>query len=147
MKGFDKEWVAVPYDQNIAKYPRVLDGEYTFQIVACNNDGFCIDKPLEYHFIIDKPFYKKPWFWLLVLVGLICIFVLIIKIRDKENKKIKIYLRETLEERTKDLKKTNQELVKSNKAKELFLSKVSHLTPGVITSDSFTTELTSGMLF
>lgn len=62
--GYDKEW----HDGGSrvdAPYENLGPGRYTFQVVACNNDGVWNESGASLAFTIQPTFYQTPWFQLL----------------------------------------------------------------------------------
>ena len=66
--GLDSIW---RYTSNrYVEFPKLTEGNYTFQLLACNNDGIWNTKPVEIDFTIGLPFWKQAWFYIIVVVGL-----------------------------------------------------------------------------
>lgn len=69
LEGFDTRWMDVaPRQKRAALYLNLGPGDYTFKIIACNNDGLWNHTGAAYAFSITPPFYRKPFFYLLLLV-------------------------------------------------------------------------------
>lgn len=68
--GLDTAWTRVAGTQQSARYPSLPSGEYRFEVVAENEDGVS-SQPVTYNFCIATPFWRKWWFILLCLVGII----------------------------------------------------------------------------
>ncbi|UKN01146.1 SpoIIE family protein phosphatase [Paracrocinitomix mangrovi] len=86
-----------------ATYGRLADGEYTFEVIACNEDGLCSEEPARISITIAKPFWKKVWFYLIVIVAMIVLMILIVRIRTKRLQANQIYLEEQLAIKTKEV--------------------------------------------
>lgn len=114
LDGYDLEW-SEPSLNNTATYPRIDDGEYTFYVKACNNDGFCSEETLAFKLIVDTPLWKKWWMILLVTIILITSIYMIIKIRERNQKEIQKRLESELEIRTKEVVKKSAEIEDKNK--------------------------------
>ncbi len=112
--GFEETWNEVGYKTRTANYPKLSSGEYTFQLIACNEDGVCNEIPNEFKFEIDIPIYLKWWFLLIAATLLIGAIVGIIHWRERQNRQIKQYLETTLDLRTRELKNSNSELEFAN---------------------------------
>lgn len=107
--GFDTNW-SQPSKNNIAKFSKLSPGEYTFQVKACNNDGIWNDKPTEYNFSIDSPYWTQWWFVLFaIFVGILLIY-LFIKWRTKYLAKIRSQLEKEIDDRTNELQKEKKQL-------------------------------------
>lgn len=66
LSGLENEWT---YTNNISvEYASLPPGDYTFEVMARNGDGTWSSKPARFDFVIHPPFWKRWWFWLLLLV-------------------------------------------------------------------------------
>jgi len=61
--GLDTIWRN--YSNRSIDFPKIGEGSYTFQLMACNNDGIWNKIPAEIKFEISVPFWKKTWFYIL----------------------------------------------------------------------------------
>jgi len=87
--GLDSSWTYTAISQAEARFPNLMPGVYTFQVKAINEDGFETITPTNYHFSISAPFWRKTWFYVLMLIGFVSSVILIYRIR-LENAKIKM---------------------------------------------------------
>lgn len=69
LEGFDGDWVDGG-DRRVAYYTNLGPGDYTFMVVACNNDGVWSSRPATFKFQLRPHFYRTYWFYALVLVGI-----------------------------------------------------------------------------
>ena len=76
------------------------DGKYKFNLISVNQDGLSQETPVSFTILIKKPFYRTWWFILCSIAAFTGIVVLIIRERDKAQKKIQEYLETELEART-----------------------------------------------
>lgn len=104
LKGLQREW-SEPFKDRYITYNNLSAGEYTFQLISCNNDGVWNKKPIEFAFTIRPPWYQQTWFRLLsaiVFVGLIyLIFMMrIVQLRKakKAQEKLTMAILESQEE-------------------------------------------------
>lgn len=88
MLGLDSNWVIVSSNDNLARYPSLKEGDYTFQVLMKTEDGRISDissTPLSIH----APFWRKWWFYAFfmvgVVVGLMLYFNRIIKKINERN--------------------------------------------------------------
>ncbi len=70
--GLDSTWVSTT--SAFARYPLLIPGNYEFQVVAVNEDGFNSSKPAIIEFEILPPFWQTWWFRIGSI--LIAVFVL-----------------------------------------------------------------------
>jgi len=109
LEGFDKNWNYVGNKREVT-YTNLNPGRYTFRVKGSNNDGVWNEKGTSLKIIITPPFWKTIWFRLtMIVLTLLAIYgVYLIRVKN-----IVLYERELekkVEERTEDLKKSNQEL-------------------------------------
>ena len=91
MIGFDKSWNRIG-NKNEATYTNLDPGDYTFQVIASNNDGVWNTKGTSIHLIITPPFWMTVWFRILVaLIGIVTIFgIFSNRIRAIKNKNVQL---------------------------------------------------------
>lgn len=114
LEGFDIDW-SEPSTSRSAIYSRLTDGDYTFQILACNSDGQWNEEPLLLQIRIKKPFWKTWWFISLMGIALVVGVYLIIVIREKKQKEFQLYLEKMLDERTKEVREQKEEIEIKNR--------------------------------
>lgn len=114
MVGFDEDWVDAG-DRRYVTYTNLDPGEYTFRVMASNNDGVWNGEIAEVKIIIDPPFWRTNWFYTL------CGFVLIsgtwgyIRVREKKLRVEKEVLESKVEERTAELKDEKEKVSAAHK--------------------------------
>ncbi|WP_207429413.1 hybrid sensor histidine kinase/response regulator transcription factor [Pedobacter sp. SYSU D00535] len=67
MEGFEKDWNYVG-NKHTATYTNLDPGNYTFRVIASNNDGFWNKKGTAVTLIISPPFWETWWFRVVVLI-------------------------------------------------------------------------------
>ena len=75
LKETDRDW-SITKNRTIS-FPNLKHGKYTFQVRACIGSKCYTEKQLEYSFIINPPFWKSGWFYILyflVFGGLLYLF-------------------------------------------------------------------------
>jgi signal transduction histidine kinase/ligand-binding sensor domain-containing protein len=65
LEGFDHGWVDAAALRT-AYYTNLPPGPYTFQVLACNNDGVWSTAPASFSFRLQPFFYQTVWFYLLL---------------------------------------------------------------------------------
>jgi len=65
--GIDKEW-RKPTDNNIVSYKELSIGKHTLKILASNNDGIWMKKPLEVEIEISPYFYETNLFIIIIII-------------------------------------------------------------------------------
>ena len=113
LEGFDKDWSAI-VKGNSFTYTNLPAGSYTFKVRSCNNDGVWNKEPVTYQFVINPPFWKTTWFYLLsgfIIVGGLFFFI---KWREKKFKEANIILEQKVVERTETITKQKTEIEKKS---------------------------------
>lgn len=67
--GFDRQWTEAG-SRRTAYYTNLPPGEYTFRVEAARSDGVWNRTGADLAFTILPPFYRRPWFYLLVALAL-----------------------------------------------------------------------------
>lgn len=102
LKGYD-EIYSEPVNLSTITYGRLSEGDYEFEVFACNENNICSEEPATIKISIANPFWKTIWFYVIVVsLGLLIVY-LIIRIRTKRITKAKLILEEKLEEKTKEV--------------------------------------------
>lgn len=90
------------------------DGRYKFNLISVNEDGLSQDSPVSFEILIKRPFWRAWWF-LLLMTGVVAgIVIIIIRGREKAQKKIQEYLESELEARTRVVRKQKAEIELQN---------------------------------
>ncbi|PLX11577.1 MAG: hypothetical protein C0597_14835, partial [Marinilabiliales bacterium] len=114
LDGYDLEWSKITNSREVY-YPKVEDGNYTFILKACNADGDCVDKPLEFKIIIKPPFWKTWWFIILAILTVAASIYFYIKYRERKQKALQEYLENELTSRTKEVVEQKEMLEVKNR--------------------------------
>jgi serine phosphatase RsbU (regulator of sigma subunit) len=106
--GLDTTWRYTR--ERFVEYPKITDGTYTFQVLACNKDGIWNKTPAEIRFEIDPPFWKRIWFWFLAITVVIVLIYLFVQIRIRNLVKTKILLEKKVEIKTHQLREEKEQI-------------------------------------
>jgi hypothetical protein len=92
LEGYDKIWRPAS-SINIANYPNLPPGKYTFKVKSCNNEGVWNQTPASYTFTISPPWYKSVLFRMIAITALLLSIYLFLKnraknIRESERRKL-----------------------------------------------------------
>ncbi|MDZ7808692.1 MAG: two-component regulator propeller domain-containing protein [Gracilimonas sp.] len=137
--GIDDSWNEVSGQRSVS-YNDVPAGDYTFEVLAANNNGIWSEKPAIASITVQPFFYEQPWFFILVLALITGGYFGATQIRyqylvNKQRKLESIIQEQTTELRQErnDLKVKNEiirrqaaELKESNKTKDKFFSLIAH---------------------
>lgn len=104
LDGFDKEWQTLTGQSVI--YQSIKDNDYQFIV----RDRLFPENSFTFSFAVDKPFWKKPIYYLLIMALISLLVYSIFKFRLKQLKERNRELEQKVAERTKELKNKNTEL-------------------------------------
>lgn len=131
LKGLQDSW-SPPTTDKSATYSNLSPGTYTFELKACNEDGYC-SETIFYTFTIVAPFWQKNWFIFLALLLGIALLMSIIYLRTQKLRKDKYWLEEQVENRVKELRQQTEileeqkeKLEEATRVKSDFLATMSH---------------------
>ncbi|PHS76782.1 MAG: hypothetical protein COB56_05720 [Robiginitomaculum sp.] len=118
LEGFDEEWSPTT-NEHIATYSNIPAGDYVFKVKSVNTDGLWNEEAASFSFEIEQPFWKKWWFYILVLAGLGLAVYSIIYNRTKQLTDMRQRLEELVAIRTEEITRQKDE-------KELLLKEIHH---------------------
>lgn len=67
MLGVSDDWIENSSTESFARFPKLLPGDYTFEMKVCNEDLVC-SQVQAIRFVIRAPYYQRWWFYLLLIV-------------------------------------------------------------------------------
>ena len=113
MLGLDDSWIDVG-NRRAALYSKIPPGEYTFQVIASNNDGVWNTTGASVHLKIIPPFWQTPWF----IVGISLLFLSAIGMGiyyrllffKKENEKQKRFSQQLIDSQEQERRRIASEL-------------------------------------
>lgn len=124
LDGFDDEWSDWT-TQATKEYTNLSEGKYTFYVRTKNMKGeYANAEP--FTFTILSPWYRTWWSYLLEALALAGVVYFVIFLRSKKLKKEKETLEAEVQERTKELKQSQNRLVEQQK-----LASLGQLTAGI----------------
>jgi ligand-binding sensor domain-containing protein/serine phosphatase RsbU (regulator of sigma subunit) len=99
LENYDDDWVEASAKREVTYNLR--DGHYKFNMVSVNEDGLTQENPLTFEINIKQPVWRTWWFIMSCLAIASGAVVLIIREREKAQKKLQEYLEKELDARTK----------------------------------------------
>ncbi len=114
LENYDTEW-SERSTQKYASYGRIEDGEYTFLLRSFNRDNLTNEQPFAIQIVIKTPFWKTWWFYTLLAIFLIVSIVTIVKVRERNQKKLQVFLEKSLDERTHEVVMKKEEIEFKNR--------------------------------
>jgi serine phosphatase RsbU (regulator of sigma subunit) len=112
LENFDLDWSKMTTARE--ELFSLSDGKYKFSLISVNEDGLSQGAPVSFTLLIKKPFYRTWWFVMSALMATIGVVIVIIRERDKEQKKIQEYLETELAARTSVVMKQKGEIELQN---------------------------------
>ncbi len=113
----EKDW-SPPRIMSEMTYSGLNPGEYTFMVIAENENGIWNKEPLTFNFIIKPPFYQTWWFITLMIFVAIIAIIAFIKYREKQLIKGKRILEQKVEERTLQIEHQKEEILAASEELE-----------------------------
>jgi signal transduction histidine kinase len=80
LEGFDKDWIDSG-TRRIAYYTNLRPGDYTFRVIASNNDGIWNETGAAFGFYLKPYFYQTYWFYAFLLLVLAIFAWLLFRMR------------------------------------------------------------------
>ncbi|RPH34141.1 MAG: GHKL domain-containing protein [Bacteroidales bacterium] len=113
MVGFDDDWI---YSGNIrvATYNNLPHGDYKFEVLAANPDGYWSHESSSIKIVIIPPFWKTTFFIVLVVLSILLLGILYIRLRESNLRRAKEKLEMNVQERTKEIQSKTLELQAQN---------------------------------
>jgi signal transduction histidine kinase len=113
MLGYDRE----PEHSKLRTvyYPRLNDGNYTFELYASTGDGVVTPTPVIFKLTIRKPLWKYLWFWGIVSLIIASAIYVYIKRSEYAHQKEKELLEAKVTARTLELEQKNHLLHEKQK--------------------------------
>lgn len=118
LENFDNKWYQST-NKTSATYSNLPAGDYTFKVIARNEDGVWNQEPATYSFSIIAPWWKKWWAILLLLFIIFYTIYKVASLKERRQKKISEELEIKVKERTSLIETQRDE-------KEILLKEIHH---------------------
>ncbi|MBL7691260.1 MAG: histidine kinase [Flavipsychrobacter sp.] len=82
LAGYNDDWVVTR--DRAAVFPQLPPGRYSFVVQSSLTSDFSVPSQSTFEFLIAKPFWRRSWF--LIMAGVIVTTVVLMVIRNRENK-------------------------------------------------------------
>ncbi|HLX13301.1 MAG TPA: two-component regulator propeller domain-containing protein [Bacteroidota bacterium] len=107
LEPFEKDWVDAGH-RHEAFYTHIPPGEYSFKVIAANNDGVWNELGASTAFVLKPFFYQSTWFLAMCILGFVGVGPGIYLMRVRSLKQREIELTRIVEARTADLQKEKE---------------------------------------
>jgi serine phosphatase RsbU (regulator of sigma subunit)/streptogramin lyase len=124
--GLDTNWTDNGTNQKI-RYTNLASGSYTLEVESINA-YHVISERLHVAFVIDSPFWKTWWFYLLLILILGLAFYTFLKYRERAYLKTQQILEDKIEQRTQEIVNKAKEI---ERQKEIIEEKNNELTDSI----------------
>lgn len=113
MDGIDQEWV-MANDRRAANYTQMPAGTYRFRLKGSNNNGVWNENEKQVVIIITPPIWLTWWFKSAMVITAIILIILVYRWKTKAEHRIKKILHQMVDEKTRDLEQSTQEIQQKN---------------------------------
>jgi streptogramin lyase len=111
MEGFQEDWIDAGSERKVS-YTNLSPGEYTFKVIASNNDGVWNTEGATLKINIIPPFWRTWWFTSLVVAAAASAIIGYNRYIKKKAKQQQEDLKRVIEERTREITLQSQEIVR-----------------------------------
>jgi ligand-binding sensor domain-containing protein/serine phosphatase RsbU (regulator of sigma subunit) len=112
MVNVDEDWTKMTTERE--RTIGLTYGKYRFSLISVNEEGLSRETPVSFEMLIKPPLWMRWWFVILSIAVLAGAVIVIIRERDKSQKKIQEYLENELEARTSVVMKQKGEIELQN---------------------------------
>ncbi|TFH35100.1 MAG: serine/threonine protein kinase, partial [Bacteroidia bacterium] len=113
LENYDNDW-SDPVFSRETSY-KLSDGNYRFNIVSYNYDGITDNNVVGFNINIKRPIWRMWWFIMVIFVIISGLVVMIVRIRERAQRRQNEYLESELGERTKVVISQKEEIELQNR--------------------------------
>jgi len=125
MEGIDANWI-FSGTRRFATYSNLSPGNYIFRVKAVDSNGLWNEQGVSFPITILPPWWQTWWAYAGAVVLIIGSVLLFVRLRTRNLRKQRAILEQNVEDRTRKLKETQQQLVQQEK-----LASLGELTAGI----------------
>ncbi|MGH8187397.1 MAG: two-component regulator propeller domain-containing protein, partial [Steroidobacteraceae bacterium] len=125
LEGYQTEWIDAN-TRRTAYFTGLPPGNYTFRVVASNDDGVWNETGAALRFTLQPHFYETTWFKSVCGGILVLAALLLFRLREASLRRRSHELQVLVRERTRDLASAKEEAEAATLAKSQFLANMSH---------------------
>lgn len=110
LNPIEQEW-SPENDFNMAFYPSLSPGKYTFKVIACNNDGIWNEDGASYDFEIRPAWYQYVYIRFLGAIFILGGILWLVRLRIGKEKKMKYELESKIAQNNLEIQKQRVEII------------------------------------
>lgn len=112
LDGFEDQWS--PWvSENKKEYTNLPSGSYVFRLKTMDALGYESEEVI-YAFVIETPWFFKPWAWIVYFISFLSLVWLIIYITGRRLKYKNLVLQRLITERTREIMRQTEEIQEKN---------------------------------
>jgi ligand-binding sensor domain-containing protein len=119
MEGFQDDWTDAGSERK-ASYTNLSPGDYTFRVIASNNDNVWNETGASLKITIVPPFWKTWWFNSALALAIVSAIVGYIRYHRKKAKRQQAELKAIIDERTQELSRQNEEIIRKSEQERVY---------------------------
>jgi signal transduction histidine kinase/ligand-binding sensor domain-containing protein len=130
---FDSQW-SQPSTRRFSTYTNLPPGNYSFEVMAANEDGIWNETPDRLAFTLAPAFYQTQWFFAFCFLVLILAGILLFRLRVRSaSDRLRLRFEERLDERVRVAQDLHDNLLQEVMGISLQLEIADELTPSAAT--------------
>ncbi|MBN2707605.1 MAG: GAF domain-containing protein [Calditrichaceae bacterium] len=126
MDGLDDQWIECG-NRRFVSYTNLNGGTYTFYVRGSNNDEVWNPEPAVLEIYIQPPFWQTWWFQVSGILALVLIIFGYSRSRINRGRELRFRLEKEVNQRTIELKTSNESLVKAQREAQRMFSQAALL--------------------
>lgn len=124
LDGVSPEWQYIR--ESYLRFGSLPYGTHMLRIRGFGSDGVESKRELVIPIIVERPYYMKPGFWVLLALGMMGIFFALMYWRTRQLRRAKMHLERLVEARTRDIEAQKLKLEKLNHTKDRLFAIIAH---------------------
>ncbi len=136
LEGLDEDWIEAGTERKVS-YTSVDPGNYTFMVMASNNDGVWNETPRTLNIEIRPPFWQTLWFLALCITAVVWLGIWLYQKRLNQLKRDKEHLESKVEEATQQVLEQNKILKSESERLQTAIEETNYVVQQAVESGNF----------